>query len=103
MRISLRDRDHEQELPLGSLHRLLVADPAFGLVILRALRDGEQGRVCSEVWVAPKHYKAREWARMGQVGYPGVEHDGVWAGMVGQLGEPNPNLCHEVVEPCQPC
>ena len=28
-------------------------------------------------------YKAREWARLGQMGYTGAEDEGVWAAMVG--------------------
>ena len=56
MRISRRDRDQTQELPLDVLHRLLAAIPALGSAIPRALKDWEEGRVCLEVWVASKQY-----------------------------------------------
>ena len=54
MRIAWRDRDQAQEVPLGSLHRLLATNPAKGLAIVRGLRNWEHGRVCSKVWVASK-------------------------------------------------
>ena len=66
-----------QQLPLGSLHRLLATDPAKGLAILRGLRDWEHGRVFLEVWVASKQYRAGELAGMGHVGYTGAEDEGV--------------------------
>ena len=82
-RISQRDRYQAQELPLGSLHRLLcAANPALGLVTLRVLRDWEQGRVCLDVCVASKQCKAGQWAKMGHVGYTWAEDEGVWVGMV---------------------
>ena len=63
-RISRHERDQAQELPAGSLHLLLAADPALWLAILRGSRDWKQGRVCSQVWVASKQYKAGVWATM---------------------------------------
>ena len=73
LRIARRDQDQAQELPLGSLHRLLATDSTKGLAILRGLRGWKRGRVCLEVWVASKQYTAGEWARMGQVGYTRAE------------------------------
>ena len=51
VRVSWRDCDAAHEVPLGHLHRFVTADPPLGLAILRGLRDWEQGRVCSGVWV----------------------------------------------------
>ena len=42
---------------LGNLHKLLAEDPALGLVVLRGLREGEHGRVCSEAWGPTQSYK----------------------------------------------
>ena len=50
-RVSWRDRNAAYEVPLGHLRRLVAADPRLGLRTLRGLRDCEQRRVCSEVWV----------------------------------------------------
>ena len=54
MRIAWRDRDQAQQLPLGSLHRLLATDPAKA--ILWGLWDSEHGNVWSEVLMASKQY-----------------------------------------------
>ena len=51
VRASWRDRDAGHEVPLRHVHQLLAADPPLRLAILRGLRDREQGKVCSEVWV----------------------------------------------------
>ena len=83
VRLSWRDCDQAHELPLGHLHHLIAAAPPLGLAILRGLRDWEQGRVCSEVWVGARSYKAGEWATLGQMGYTGAEDEGIWAAMVG--------------------
>ena len=82
MRVSSRDRGAAHEVPLGHLHRNVAADLSLGLAILRGLRDWEQGRVCSEVWVGARRYKAREWATLGQMGYTGAEDELIWARMV---------------------
>ena len=29
-------------------------------------------------------YRAGEWAKLGQMGYTGLEDEGIWAGMVGR-------------------
>ena len=65
VRGSWHDRDEAHEVPTGHLHRLLAAVPPLGLAILRGLRDREQGRVCSEVWVGARRCRAREWATLG--------------------------------------
>ena len=80
---SLRDRDAAYEVPLWHLQRLVGVNPPLGLAILRELRDWEQGRVCSEVWVGAGRYRAGEWARLGQMGYTDAEDEGIWAGMAG--------------------
>ena len=81
--VSCRDRDAAHEVPLRHLHRLVTADPPLELAIWRGLRDWEQERVCSEVWVGAGRYRAGEWAGIGQMGYTGAEDAGIWAGMVG--------------------
>ena len=60
VRVSWRDCDQAHEVPLRHLHRLLAADAPLGLAILRGLRDWEQGRVCSEMWVGAGRYRAWE-------------------------------------------
>ena len=82
-RASWQHHDRAHKVPLGHLHRLLAADSPLGSAILRGLRDWEQGRVCSEMWVGAGRYKAGEWARLGQMGYTGAEDEGIWAAMVG--------------------
>ena len=71
VRMSWRDRDASCEVPVGHLHRLVAAEPPLWRAILRWLRDWEQGRVCSEVWVGARRYRSGEWARVGQMGYTG--------------------------------
>ena len=73
MRVSSRDRKAAYELPFGHLRRLVAADPPLGWAIVRGLRDWEEKRVCSEVWVGEGRYTSGEWARLGQMGYTGVE------------------------------
>ena len=70
-------------MPLGHLHRLLAAAPHLGFAILGRLRDGEQGRVCAELWVVAGGHKAGECARLGQMAYTGVEDEEILAVMVG--------------------
>ena len=82
-RASWRDGNAANEVPLGHLRRLVAADPRLGLGTLRGLRDCEQRRVFSEVWVGATRYMAGEWARLGQMGYRGAEDEGIWTGMVG--------------------
>ena len=65
------------------MHRLIGTDTSKGFAILTGLRDWEHGRVCSEVSVASKQYKAGEWPRMGHVGCIEAEGEGVWARIVG--------------------
>ena len=81
--VSWREANQAHEVPLGHLHRLLVSDPPLRLAILRRLRDWEQGRVCSEVWVGAGRYKAGEWAKLGQMGYSWAEDEAICAAMVG--------------------
>ena len=83
VRVSWRDRHQVHEVTLGYLHLLLAADPPLGLAILRRLRDWEQGRVCSEVWVGAGTYRAGEWATLRQMEYTRVEDEGIWAAMLG--------------------
>ena len=71
-----------QCLPLVLVLFKLASD-TLGLAILRGLRDWEQRRVCSEVWVGARRYRAREQARSGEMGYTGAEDEGIWVGMVG--------------------
>ena len=37
----------------------------------------------SGVWVAPRHFRPREWARMQEVGYAGGEDEEMWGSMRG--------------------
>ena len=83
VRVSWRDHDAAHEVPLEHRHRLVAADPPLGLAVLRGLRDWEQGRVYSKVWVGAGRYRAGKWAMLGQTGYTGAEDEGIWARMVG--------------------
>ena len=71
IRVAWRDTEGSQEVPLGSLHRIVARDPPLGLALLRGLHDWETSRVVSGVWVAPRHFRPAEWARMQKVGYAG--------------------------------
>ena len=87
VRVSWRVRHAAHEVPLGQLHRLLAADPPLGLAIIRGLRDWELGRVCSEVGVGARRYRAGEWTRLGQMGCTGrrMRGDGQgWWGVIGR-------------------
>ena len=84
---------------LGHLHHLVAAYPPLWLAILRGLNHGEQGRVCSEVWVGVGRYRAGEGARLGHMGYMGAEDEGIWAGMVRGDGEGEETLKEEFPAP----
>ena len=71
IRVAWRDVEGSEEVPLGSLHRIVAGDPPLGLALLRGLHNWETSRVVSGVWVAPRHFRPAEWARMQQVGYAG--------------------------------
>ena len=73
IRVAWRDAEGSQEVPLGSLHRIVARDAPLGLALLRGLHDWETSRVVSGVWVAPRHFRPAEWARMQEVGYAGGE------------------------------
>ena len=66
-----RDAEGSQEVPLGALHHIVARDPPLGLALLRGLHDWETWRVVSGVWVSPRRFRPREWARMQEVGYAG--------------------------------
>ena len=71
IRVAWQDAEGSQEVPLGSLHRIMAPDPPWGLALLRGLHNWETSRVVSGVWVAPRHFRPAEWARMQEVGYAG--------------------------------
>ena len=71
IRVAWRDAKGSQEVPLGSLHRIVARDPPLCSALLRGLEDWETSRVVSGVWVAPRHFRPAEWARMQEVGYAG--------------------------------
>ena len=58
IQVAWRDAQGSQEVPLGSLHRIVARDPPLGIALLRGLHDWETSRVVSGVW-----------ARMQEVGY----------------------------------
>ena len=45
IRVAWRDAEGSQEIPLGSLHRMVARDPPLGLALLRGLHDWETSRV----------------------------------------------------------
>ena len=85
VRVASRDAEGSQEVPLGSLHRIVARDPPLGLAILRGLHDWETSRVVSGVWVTSRHFRPSEWARMQKVGYAGGGGgiEGLWGSMGG--------------------
>ena len=84
IRVALRDAEGSQEVPLGSLGRIVARDPPLGLALLRGLHDWETSRVVSGIWVSPRHFRPAEWARMQEVGYAGGGRmrrcGGTWVG-----------------------
>ena len=83
IRVACRDAEGSQEVPLGSLHRIVARDPPLGLALLRGLHDWETSRVVSGIWVAPRRFRPAEWARMQEVGYAGGEDEEMWGNMGG--------------------
>ena len=69
---------------MGSLHRIVARDPPLGLALLRGLHDWETSRAVSGVWVASRHFRPAEWARMQEVGYAaGGGDEEMWRSMGG--------------------
>ena len=82
-----RDRDQAQELPLGSLHRLLAADPAKGLAILKGLSCWEHGRVYSEVRVPPSGTRLGSGPKWDRWGIEGRRQSGCGQGWGTVIGD----------------
>ena len=84
IRVAWRDAEGSQEVPLGALHRIVARDPPLRLALLCGLHDWEIARVVSGIWVSPRHFWPREWARMQEVGYAGGgrmrRFGGAWEG-----------------------
>ena len=51
-----------QEVPLGSLQRIVARDPPLGLALLRGPHDWETSRVVSGVWLTSRPFWPSEWA-----------------------------------------
>ena len=84
IRVAWRDAQGSQEVPLGSLHRIVARNPPLGLALLHGLHDWETSRVVSGVWVTSHHFRPSEWARMQEGGYAGGGGgEGLWGSMGG--------------------
>ena len=64
IRVAWRDAKGSQEVPLGSLHRIVAWDPPLGLALLRGLHYWDASRVVSGVWVTSRNFRPSEWARI---------------------------------------
>ena len=58
VRVTWRDMEGSQEIPLGAPHRILAHDPSLGLSLLRGMREWEASRVADDVWDSAKGYRA---------------------------------------------
>ena len=86
IRILWSDRDGEDSVGLGGVHKILARDPALGLALLRGLQDWEQGRVVSTTWGPARPYRPSTWAHMAEVGWVGCEEGDRWREMGGRGG-----------------
>ena len=99
IRILWSDRDGENSVGLGGVHKILARDPALGLALLRGLQGWEQGRVVSTTWGPARPYRPSTWAHMAEVGWVGCEEGDRWREMGGGEGEERGNAATTTPNP----
>ena len=99
IRILWSDRDGDNSVGLGGVHKILARDPALGLALLRGLPDWEQGCVVSTTWGPARPYRPSTWLHMAEVGWVGCEEGDRWREMGGGEGEERGNAATTTPNP----